>query len=410
MDNHGHHLPPEEQTLSSTTSLVPRSVFKTMPKYNPPQRFVSVRPHSEGESSDCDEGSAIEDVADEIEDSQVDNGSGDEDRDSEAESNHANPSSTSIVRPGSSLAAVSPVQKFDQILSHSEEDSSDCDEEPAIEDVADKIEDSQVDNSGGDEDSDSEAESNHADPSSTSIVRQGASAAVSPVNDDSDEQADDEQSDDEHDTDDDSEDADFSVAEAELPSRPSAAALASSATSTIPFVLSAEDAAVAAAVAAEVEAVLQSSSTSSAASTEKPFACGKCSYRCDKKWRLNAHDRQMHLVRRFVCIPCDKRFTKSSGLEDHMDREHSNGEKKHSCDQCEDKFTTKQGLRQHKRTHSNERPHACDECERRFKERRELTRHKRKHSGELPFTCEFCEYRCARDSQFKQHVLKKHKI
>ncbi|QIV94662.1 C2H2-type zinc finger protein [Allofrancisella frigidaquae] len=102
------------------------------------------------------------------------------------------------------------------------------------------------------------------------------------------------------------------------------------------------------------------------------------------------------------CKVCDKRFTKTSNLKQHM-LIHT-GERPFECKDCGQCFTQQSNLKQHMLIHTGERPFQCKDCGKCFTDSSNLKRHILIHTGEKPFQCKDCGQRFNRASSLKNHM------
>ncbi|XP_066530016.1 oocyte zinc finger protein XlCOF6-like isoform X2 [Hoplias malabaricus] len=132
--------------------------------------------------------------------------------------------------------------------------------------------------------------------------------------------------------------------------------------------------------------------------------CDLCGHRCVTQEGLDLH-RLSHSGQtplRCPLLPCKRRFTSNSALEEHMLSHGSMTTKPeavgadtkprpHHCRHCEKGFTTASSLNVHLRIHTGERPFQCGQCGKRFRQIPHLRDHERLHMGTKPFVCSVCD-------------------
>ncbi|XP_052814307.1 uncharacterized protein LOC128241428 [Mya arenaria] len=132
------------------------------------------------------------------------------------------------------------------------------------------------------------------------------------------------------------------------------------------------------------------------------FVCEICNKRYSKSARLVEHIRIHTGERPYQCELCGSAFRAEKTLEQHM-RVHS-GEKPFNCNVCGNKFAQVGNLQRHMRTHTAERPFLCTYCGFAFKEKNHLQGHMRIHTGEKPFKCTECDKQFAVLSTLNSHL------
>ena len=84
--------------------------------------------------------------------------------------------------------------------------------------------------------------------------------------------------------------------------------------------------------------------------------------------------------RLFLCIHCDKAFSRSNNLKTHQ-FSHT-GERWFVCTHCDMALSRSGDLKKHKLIHTSEKKFTCTQCDRTFCRSSTLNRHMRFHTGE----------------------------
>ena len=134
----------------------------------------------------------------------------------------------------------------------------------------------------------------------------------------------------------------------------------------------------------------------------KPYSCIQCHKIYRYSTQLNEHMRTHTGDKPYSCIQCHKRYIYSTQLKEHM-RTHT-GEKPYSCIQCPKRYIYSSQLKEHMRTHTGEKPYACVQCGKRFTRATILKEHMRIHTGQKPYACYQCDKRFYNATKLKVHT------
>ncbi|XP_014249964.1 zinc finger protein 567-like [Cimex lectularius] len=146
---------------------------------------------------------------------------------------------------------------------------------------------------------------------------------------------------------------------------------------------------------------------------EEPLTCEVCGDVKPTRHAMQVHKKKHSKV--CLCDVCNKSFSLSSLLKEHMIKDHAEDlctcsicgdvmksghslylhKKKHLtsyiCDVCGKSFSLPSSLRTHMVVHSDEKPFTCEVCGKSFKLKGRLQLHKKNHENIRPYACSICE-------------------
>ncbi|KAJ8667876.1 hypothetical protein QAD02_009539, partial [Eretmocerus hayati] len=140
--------------------------------------------------------------------------------------------------------------------------------------------------------------------------------------------------------------------------------------------------------------------------SQNSISCYLCACVFDDKKQLYFHFRKVHpLPKVYPCDLCDKRFSRTSILKDHL-KTHT-GEGLIPCKLCGKKFSQKSNLQRHMIVHKDERPFTCTSCDASFKIKSNLKEHiDMIHSDGASYSCSLCDKKFARKYRLTLHLNK----
>ena len=136
--------------------------------------------------------------------------------------------------------------------------------------------------------------------------------------------------------------------------------------------------------------------------------CDKCDKRFTNSFALSEHISVVHEGKLLICHLCGKSFKSSKHLREHKNVEHSTDEK-YQCKYCPIRKGNLCELRSHMRKHEPPKL-KCKYCERMFKSRDAVTAHEREHTGERPSKCEICGNGFKDNTVLQVHLKNVHKV
>ncbi|EDV93455.1 zinc finger protein Xfin [Drosophila grimshawi] len=144
------------------------------------------------------------------------------------------------------------------------------------------------------------------------------------------------------------------------------------------------------------------------------YSCELCHERCQRKYQLYDHQRQMHawLEAPHVCGRCDARFVSLQLLRHHNELQCKNAQKRFLCHRCPLRFRWRHNLKAHIREHRiTNQTFECNDCKRVFDKKKSLTVHMLSvHAEESKLIpCQWCTRKFYRRDYLVKH-LKRHGI
>lgn len=123
----------------------------------------------------------------------------------------------------------------------------------------------------------------------------------------------------------------------------------------------------------------------------------KCTYEdCDKVY-TRSNGLTEHVVREhtknypYTCIECNRHFVTKNEMEIHTNRFHT-FVKNFKCEHpdCKDAFYTTSELKRHQLVHTDDKPYPCDKCTNEYRSHESLQEHIRRHHTKV--YSHFCKY------------------
>ena len=147
---------------------------------------------------------------------------------------------------------------------------------------------------------------------------------------------------------------------------------------------------------------------------EKPYACGECSYKTNRKGHLFRHKltheksllgtkRPVKLPKLHQCPECMYQTMNSSYIKTHIKRHTVNLQ----CQECPYQAESIYKLKQHRRNHTVKSRHCCSECSFKSAHKKVLVKHKLIHfrDGEKQYSCNECSYKTTHEVNLKDHMF-----
>uniref|UniRef100_A0A8D8RES6 Zinc finger protein 26 n=2 Tax=Cacopsylla melanoneura TaxID=428564 RepID=A0A8D8RES6_9HEMI len=161
---------------------------------------------------------------------------------------------------------------------------------------------------------------------------------------------------------------------------------------------------------------------------EFSILCPECGRGFFNEKELEAHKIEIHGADPFLCVPCNKPFSKIENYRLHQRRYHSSTIPKEckichkvlrtarlsehmkqvhyakvfDCNICGKTVVTEKNYKKHMQLHSDDKPFECQFCRKAFKLKYYLTLHLRTHTGVRPmFECDICHKVLPTDCRMK---------
>ncbi|XP_063688811.1 zinc finger protein 260-like [Bolinopsis microptera] len=131
--------------------------------------------------------------------------------------------------------------------------------------------------------------------------------------------------------------------------------------------------------------------------------CNECDSHFNNKSLLDEHIKSVHESERpYKCTHCDKTFTRSNNLQEHL-RTHT-GSRPYVCSYCDKSFARSSILHIHMRTHTKIKPFQCSVCPAAFSHSNSLQAHLRRHTGAKPYVCPVCSKAFRQSGTLHRHI------
>lgn len=135
------------------------------------------------------------------------------------------------------------------------------------------------------------------------------------------------------------------------------------------------------------------------------YNCSQCKRQFRTKTNLKEHENYCLGTLPFKCSvqSCDKKFTSSSKLKNHVKLKH---EKKFIaiCSICNIGFVKLSDYKSHKISHSTDKKYSCSKCDKTYKTLSNLNFHMKVHNDKLPFICDICNKGFLRKEYLEAHI------
>uniref|UniRef100_A0A1B0GLE6 C2H2-type domain-containing protein n=3 Tax=Lutzomyia longipalpis TaxID=7200 RepID=A0A1B0GLE6_LUTLO len=139
---------------------------------------------------------------------------------------------------------------------------------------------------------------------------------------------------------------------------------------------------------------------------DRPFGCTICSYRSNRQYHVDIHERSHSLDMQYNCELCGRFFTNMSNFNTHK-KQHENNPvdiEYRTCKECGKVFARRTYLNKHMKIHTGDLPFQCANCEKRFTTKGQLTAHMVIHTNSRPYQCDICAKTFPRSGTLKIHM------
>lgn len=138
--------------------------------------------------------------------------------------------------------------------------------------------------------------------------------------------------------------------------------------------------------------------------------CKLCNKRFSSTQGLDDHMKQFVNDKpgHHICTTCDQKFEAGCLLELHILKKHSHEKRKFACELCGKRYVYQCTLNQHLDSHSGNKPYKCDVCDKSFPHLAYIKIHMRLHTGERPYQCTVCGETFYTTSRLASHMRRQH--
>ncbi|KAL0808632.1 hypothetical protein ABMA28_013070 [Loxostege sticticalis] len=114
-------------------------------------------------------------------------------------------------------------------------------------------------------------------------------------------------------------------------------------------------------------------------------------------------------VPQYRCTMCPKVFLVKGRMKCHVKNVHLKITK-YECEFCNKKFAVKDKYEDHLVTHTGERNFQCEVCKKKYSRKKVLVAHMRIHNNDKRYVCQFCSRAFVHKCSLQSHINTQHKV